>query len=308
VKSRMNMPIACKTHIRRHIKLAPYCTMQVGGEAAYFAEPANEEELRELVLFARQENMPSMILGKGSNVIFEDRGYPGLIILMTHFDERNTVIDAAQCQITATSGIHLYKLALICRNAGLGGVEFLASIPGTLGGALVMNAGYSRHPGQKNEIGDLVQSVHCISPQGKSETWGRDRLQFSYRHSNLQEQIVVAATLQLWKRQPEDIEKEIRSNFDYRNQKQDLKHPSSGSIFKNPAGGNFTAGQLIDKLGLRGLRVGGAMVSEKHGNYIINAGDATCEDIKTLINRIQTTVWDAKAILLEPEVRIIESH
>ncbi len=310
----MSLRTDLKTLLRSEVKLSNYCTMQVGGTARYFAEPSQEEELLDLIEFSRHENIPFFILGKGSNVIFPDEGYPGLVITLIHYELDRFRFDAHQCLLNASAGIHLYRLCLLCRDHGMGGAEFLANIPGTLGGALFMNAGFSRFPGQKSEISDLTEEVTVLDTQGVKETLQRSQLQFTYRHSNLEGKIVLGGTLRLWRRRPEEIQKEIQANFAYRNDKQDLKHPSSGSIFKNPAalqdqtdGLKFrSAGEIIEGLGVKGMRLGGAAVSPKHGNYIINTGGAKSSDIIQLIRKVQHMVFDATGFFLEPEVRIIE--
>ena len=306
----MSLRTDIKTLLRPNVRLSQYSTMQVGGPAQFFAEPTTEEELFDLIEFARHENMPFMIVGKGSNVIFPDEGFSGLVITLIHYEQDQIIFDEEKPFVTASAGIFLYKFCLACKDQGLGGAEFLANIPGTIGGAVIMNAGFSRFPGQKNEIGDIIEEVSVLSPDGQKENWNRKDLRFSYRHSNLEGKIILGATLHLWHRNSEDIHKEIRANFDYRNQKQDLKHPSSGSIFKNPQqlinNERVSAGQIIDRLELKGTRIGNAMVSEKHGNYIINTGGAKSADLVQLIQQIQKTVFDATGITLEPEVRIIE--
>lgn len=280
--------------------------MQVGGPAHFFAEPNCEEELVELLDFARQENLPLVVIGKGSNVIFPDEGYPGLVFTLIHYELDRIRFDSEKLTLTASSGIHLYRLVLAARDQGLSGIEFLANVPGTLGGALIMNAGFCRFAGQRSEIGDLVEEVNVISMDGKKEAIRKEDLSFSYRHSNLDGKIVLSARLRLWHRHPEWIQREIRANFDYRNTRQDLRYPSSGSVFKNPSPPHPSAGKLINQLGLRGMRVGGAMVSERHGNYIVNTGQAKGADVVALIRQVQKAVLDATEIFLEPEVRIIE--
>ncbi len=302
----MSLRTDLKVSLRPNVSLARFTTMQVGGEAQYFAEPTCEEELLEAVEFARQERIPFMILGKGSNVIFSDSGYPGLIITLIHFEDNRIEFDTESPRVAVSSGVHLYRFAIACRNAGLGGAEFLANIPGTLGGAVIMIAGFSRFAGQLNEIGDLIEEVTVMDYEGKKEKLAKKDLRFSYRYSNIEGRIILEAKLRLWRRKYEDIEKEIRANFDYRNRKQDLNHPSSGSVFKNPPRPHPSAGQLIEKLGLKGTKVGGAMVSERHGNYIINCGQAKSSDVIELIEKIQKTVLDATEVFLEREVRIIE--
>lgn len=302
----MSLPTDLKVSIRSNVQLANYCTMQVGGQARYFAEPSNEEELLEALEFARQENLPFMILGKGSNVIFPDEGYPGLVIALIHFGHQDVQFHPEKPLVTAAAGVYLYRLVLACRNQGLAGAEFLASIPGTVGGAVMMNAGYSRFPGQRSEISDLIQEVTSYDYTGKKEVWGKDKLEFSYRHSNFKNRIVTSATLSLWHRSSEIIEKEIRACFTYRNSKQDMQHPSCGSVFKNPKAPALTAGRLIEKAGLKGKRVGDIQVSEKHGNYFVNLGNGKASEVIELIQIVQKAVFDATQISLEPEVQIIE--
>jgi UDP-N-acetylmuramate dehydrogenase len=301
----MNLRTDIKTLLRHNVRLSQYTTMQVGGNARLFAEPSTEEELLELIDYARHESMPFMILGKGSNTIFPDDGYPGLVITLIHFEQDKIQFDQDRPRVTASAGIFLYRLVLACRDHRLGGSEFLCNVPGTLGGALYMNAGFSRFAGQRNEIGDVVEEAAVLTADGKRETIAKKDLHFSYRHSNLQGRIILGATLQLWYRPSEEIQREIKANFDYRNEKQDLTKPSSGSIFKNP-GGDLSAGQLIDKCGLKGTRIGDAMVSPKHGNYFINAGQAKSSEFAQLVEKIQKAVFDATGILLEPEVRFIK--
>lgn len=302
----MNLRIDIKTLLRPNVRLSQYTTMQVGGPAQHFAEPQTEEELMELLDYARHENIPYLILGKGSNAIFPDEGFPGLVITLIHYEQDKISFDTQTYRVTASAGIFLYRLVLACRDRHLGGAEFLANIPGTLGGALVMNAGFSRFPGQINQIGDITEEVMILHGDGRKEIISRKDLEFSYRHSNLEGKIVLGGTLQLWQRPQDEIQREIKANFDYRNQKQDLRHPSSGSIFKNPGKGMPSAGQLIDKLGLKGTRIGDAMISPKHGNYFINAGSAKSSEFVELIQKVQKIVFNASGIILEPEVRIIQ--
>ena len=301
----MSLRTDLKILLRPSVRLSQYCTMQVGGTAQYFAEPAFEEELTDLLDYARQEDLPFMILGKGSNVIFPEEGYPGLVITLIHYEQDKICFDSEKCKVRASAGVTLYRLALACRDQGLGGAEFLANIPGTVGGGLVMNAGFSRFEGQTHEIGDIAEEVLVMNPDAKKMRLAKKDLEFSYRRSNLGDRIVLEGTFRLWRRNPKQIQYEISANFEYRNTKQDLRHPSSGSIFKNPPAPLPTAGQLIEKLGLKGSRVGNAMISEKHGNYMINVGGAKSSDLVQLIQKTQKAVLDATGIFLETEVRII---
>jgi len=303
----MNLPVDSRISPRRKVALSSFCTMQVGGNAEYFCTPQTEEDLQESIHFANANGLRVFILGKGSNVIFPDTGFPGLVISMIRFGEQDLRFDSTHSTVSASAGVYLYKLALACEKNRLGGVEFLASIPGTVGGAIMMNAGFSRHPGQKNEIGDLVKSVDLLDENGVRRQLDRADINFEYRNSNLNKMIVLGATFQLWKRRAEEIRRELQANFEYRNAKQDLTKPSSGSIFKNPDAPHPPAGRLIEQLGLKGTKVGGAMLSERHANYIINLGNASAADVIQLIFKIQKAVFNATQILLEPEVRIVNA-
>ncbi|MBI3306685.1 MAG: UDP-N-acetylmuramate dehydrogenase [Candidatus Omnitrophica bacterium] len=302
----MSLRTDLKVSLRRNVALSQYTTMQVGGPADYFAEPTAEDELMEALEFASQENLSWTILGKGSNMIFPDEGYLGMVISLLQYEKDRIHFDTVHMRVTASSGVHLYRLAAACRGMGFGGAEFLAGIPGTIGGAVMMNAGFSRFSGQMSEIGDILDEVTLINSKGKKETRLRDQLNFSYRKSGLEGNIILEAKLKLWKRSPEQIDHEMKANFDYRNTKQDLRYPSSGSIFKNPAPPLPSAGRLIEQAGLKGLRIGGIMVSDRHGNYFVKVGPATSADVIELIRKVQKSVFDATQVSLEPEVRIIQ--
>jgi len=302
----MDLQIDSNLFLRRNVVLSQYTTMQVGGPAKYFVQPNTEEQLKLAVQYAKEHALRYVILGKGSNTVFADSGFDGLVISMIRFEETRIDFDIENRKVYAGSGVFLYKLALSCCDAGLSGVEFLASIPGTVGGAVMMNAGYSRYVGQKNEIADILQNVHVLDGQLNRRIIPKSECRFAYRNSNLQGNIILGTELQLWKRSSEFIEHEIRENFEYRNREQDLKHPSSGSIFKNPLAPAPSAGILIDRCGLKGFRIGNAMVSNVHGNYIINAGGASASDIIQLIQEVKSKVFNEYKVSLETEVKVIE--
>ena len=302
----MTLRTDSRVWLRRNVNLAQYTTMQVGGPAAFFAEPTCEPELLEALEFARQEGLVSMVLGKGSNIIFPDEGFDGLVICMLHYEKEKIEFHDELYAVNVGGGVHLYRFALAAQHRGYGGAEFLSGIPGTVGGALVMNAGFSRFAGQKNEVGDVVEEVTALYPDGRKEIRTKKDLRFSYRASNLEEVLVLEARFQLWRRPCEEIEKEMKANFEYRNREQDLRYPSSGSIFKNPAPPSPSAGRLIDQQGLKGLQMGGMMVSPKHGNYFVKVGAAKSADVQELIQKVQETVFHATQVFLEPEVRIVK--
>ncbi len=304
----MNSSISLGFALRRNVSLASYTTIKIGGAASYFAEPTNEQEIVKLLEWARKENLPFMILGNGSNVVFDDEGYSGLVIGMRRFKNDHIQIDHERPSIRVAAGVTLSHLAKACLEAGLSGTEFLAHIPGTLGGALIMNAGFSRHAGQRNAIGDLVQEVTALRQDGSKVVLERADLKFGYRQSNLHEYLILDAELILWKRPKEYIRQEVKANGDFRKMRQDVHEPNAGSVFKNPEAPHPAAAALIDQLGLKGKQIGQIQISEVHANYFVNKGAATCADLRQMIKEVQKTVFDATGIKLEPEIHIISKN
>ena len=297
-----------KLLLRTDVSLSRYSTFQIGGNARFFAEPAHLNELQSLLAFARSEGIPVLGIGKGSNVLFPDQGFPGLVITFIHYEPKRIEFDPEHFVVTASSGVNLYRLALACRDAGFGGVEFLSHVPGTLGGALMMNAGFSRTPGVKNEIGELVEEITVLTPEGDIRILERSALAFHYRKSGLEGHILLEAKLKLFWAEPEVIQREIEACFSYRNRVQDLRYPSAGSVFKNPESGQGPAGQLIERVGLKGHRIGNAMFSDKHGNFIVNLGGARASEVLGLIHLAQEKVLEKFGVPLEPEIRIIRTE
>lgn len=308
----MNLPDDSKISERRiplrfDVPLSRYSTFQIGGNARYFAEPASPEELGVLLQFARQEKVPLLAIGKGSNLLFPDEGFAGLVVTFIHFHSDKILFDHERNTVTVSSGVHLYRLSLACREAELGGTEFFSHIPGTVGGALIMNAGFSRFPGRKMEIGDLVETVTVMTADGEIQTLGREALEFGYRRSNLAPYFLLSARLKLFPRKRDEIHEEIQANFSYRNRVQDVRYPSAGSVFKNPGCAFGSSGQLIDRAGLKGKRIGGAMISPRHANFIVNVGGAKAGDVLQLIELTQRRVFESFGAALEPEIRIVRN-
>ena len=241
-------------------------------------------------------------------MVFEDSGYEGLVISMRRFRNDLIKMDLDRSQVTVSAGVSLARLVRFCQESGLAGTEFLAQIPGTVGGALVMNAGFSRHSGQMSEIGDIVQEVRALQKDGAPVMLGREDLEFSYRHSNLDEYLLLEAILKLWRRPKDQIQNEIKANHDFRKTRLDITEPNAGSIFKNPLGPHPSAGALIEKAGWKGKRIGGIQISEQHANYFLNIGNATSKDVLQLIKEVQKAVFHATGITLEPEIRIAQKN
>lgn len=273
-----------------------HITFEVGGPADYYVQPESKEDLIDLIKFIKSENIPYYIIGNGSNLIIKDKGYRGVIIDLTKLNQ----IKVNNNIITAQTGAKLKDVAEISAQNGLSGYEFASGIPGTIGGAVRMNAG--AYDGEHKYV---VDSIEVIDEENKLKTLDNKDCHFSYRHSIIQEKPYIVTEVNL-KLTPDDKEK-IRNKIDdlnrRRKEKQPLEYPSAGSTFKRPK--NNFAGTLIDKCGLKGKRVGGAMVSTKHAGFVINYDQASAEDILNLIETVQKEVKRQAGVDIQPEVIVI---
>ncbi len=278
--------------------MSGHTTFRVGGPASYFVSPAGDEALKNVLLLCREEQMPYYILGNGSNLLVSDKGYDGVMILMG--ESFSEIREDEPCEITAGAGALLSRIAKEAMERSLTGFEFAAGIPGTLGGAAVMNAG-----AYDGEMKDVLKSVRVMEKSGRILTLTRDELDLGYRHSCIPEReyIVLSAVISLKKGDKEKIQEKMAELAKKRRDKQPLEYPSAGSTFKRPAG--YFAGKLIDDAGMRGCREGGAQVSEKHCGFVINRGEATAEDIRSLCRLVQKKVKETSGVDLETEVRMI---
>lgn len=278
--------------------LSNHTTFRIGGAAKYFAVPKNEEEIMEAVDFAIVKDLPYYILGKGSNVLFADEGYPGVIIEIGAGMEK--VERTGDTGIRAQAGVSLSALAAFAAREGLSGLEFAGGIPGTLGGAVTMNAG-----AYGGEMKDVIVSAKVMDEEGAVQELSCEELQLGYRTSIVQKKqlIVLEAEFSLQPGETEAIQSTMKELNAKRREKQPLEYPSAGSTFKRPEG--YFAGKLIEDAGLRGYRVGDAQVSEKHCGFVVNRGKATCVEVLQLIGDVQKTVKEQFGVQLEPEVRII---
>lgn len=288
----LTLPIKIKTNE----PLSRYTYTKTGGPADYLAFPTTRQELKDLLIRARKQKMPVTTLGNSSNLIIKDGGIRGLVIMLPKFNK----IEVKQQQITAEAGAAIIAVTKAASKASLTGLEFAAGIPGSVGGAIFMNAG-----AYGGEIANVVSSIDEILPDGREVQISGSDLHFGYRHSVVQENhgIVVAATFNLEAGQQPQIQNKMDELNALRRSKQPLEYPSCGSVFKRPQG-HFT-GPLIIKAGLQGKSIGGAQVSNKHAGFIINTGNATATDYLQLIQLIQKTVKEKFAVQLETEVRII---
>ena len=280
--------------------MAKHISFRVGGAAKRMAFPENAEQLVLLMNFALSCGARALVIGNGTNLLVPDEGLDRLVIDVS--DGMTRIADGGQAnEITAQCGASLARIAEYARKKGLSGLEFAHGIPGTLGGAVCMNAG-----AYGGEIKDVVASVTLLDPEAGIRTLKGEEMQFSYRRSLLSEHpeyVVLSATFRLERGDSETIGARMRELMAKRTASQPLEFPSAGSTFKRPVG--HYAGPLIEGCGLKGRRVGGAEVSTKHAGFIVNTGGATCADVLALIEKVQKTVYDARGVMLEPEVKIV---
>ena len=265
-----------------NVLLSKYTTYKVGGKAQVLAYPKNTEKLITLLKWAKENNIPYKMLGNGSNLIFSDNDYNGILIKLTEFDD----IEICDNKIKVGAGYSLMKLARVALKNSLTGLEFAAGIPGTVGGAVFMNAG-----AYKSDMGYIVQMINVLTPDFRIVTLENKELAFHYRTSFLKthpDYICLEAIIKLEKGKREAIEEVMKSRLQRRRETQPLEYPSAGSVFRNPP--EMFSGELIESCGLKGKKIGGAQVSEKHANFIINTGNATATDIKELIDKVKEKV------------------
>ena len=273
-----------------------HTTFRVGGPADVLVQP-DETALAAILALCRQYHVPYSFIGNGSNLLVGDKGIRGVVIEMTD-PMGNIEVDGTK--ITAQAGAMLSKIANTAASNGLGGMEFAAGIPGSVGGAVVMNAG-----AYDGEMKDIIEKVYVLNENGAQLELGRDALDLGYRHSCIPEKkyIVTKVVLELVPRNEAEIRSEMKELNEKRAEKQPLQYPSAGSTFKRPEG--YFAGKLIMDAGLRGYQVGGAQVSEKHCGFVINKGDATAADICQLMQDVSDKVQAQFGVVLEPEVKMI---
>jgi len=284
--------------LQRAVALRDKTTFRIGGDAAWYAAPSTAAQIAQVSAWAREHAVPVCVMGNGSNVLISDAGWPGLVIdISRHFRAMEWDGTAVRCGAGAA-------LASVVRQSvgrSLCGIERLAGIPGTIGGGLVMNAGAF-----DQEIGACVEWVDIIDMHDVAvRRVQRGEMRFGYRSSSLRQDgtVIVGAQLRLREGDGRRIRRDYEEVLGKRAEKQPLDKPNCGSVFKRPPG--HYAGALIEHCGLKGLRAGDAMVSEKHANFIVNLGSATAEDVRAIIARVQKCVYENTKVLLEPEVIFI---
>lgn len=284
-------------NVRLHEPMKKHTTFRIGGPADYYLCPHSTEEMQKILQICKENNIEFFILGNGSNLLVSDKGYRGVVIqLWKNFSD----IIAEEKTITVKAGALLSKVAAEALEEGLTGMEFASGIPGTIGGAVVMNAG-----AYGGEMKDIIKEVTVLTKEGEILTLSKEEMNFGYRTSVVKEKgyVVISVVLQLEKGDREKIRKVMDDLKERRVTKQPLDMPSAGSTFKRPEG--YFAGKLIMDAGLRGFSVGGAQISEKHCGFVVNKGDATAADVLGLIREVQKRVQEQFGVALEPEVKFL---
>ncbi|MEJ2723486.1 MAG: UDP-N-acetylmuramate dehydrogenase [Deltaproteobacteria bacterium] len=276
-----------------------YTTFRIGGKAEVLCPVETVDQLRVVMSFLDQEGIPCLVVGRGSNLLVKDGGIEGVVLVLRGRLATIKKDPKGESILRAGGGLSLTELLHFCQARGLGGLEFLAGIPGTVGGAVAMNAG-----ARGQDMGDRVAGVELVMLHGDVETMTREDLHFSYRQSSIPRgAVIVQVELALEKEDPRAVAAKVASCLKERQETQPLGYPSAGSIFKNPPNGY--AGGLIEKAGLKGERIGGAMISPKHANWIVNTGGAKAEDVLALMNLARQKVREQTGIILDPEIKVV---
>lgn len=279
--------------------LSAHTTFRIGGPASFYMIPENADEIREGICFARERELPFITIGRGSNMLFPDEGYHGVVIEIG--SGMNQIEYCGDGKIRAQAGALLSAIASEAARHSLTGFEFAAGIPGTLGGAVVMNAG-----AYGGEIKDGIVGARVMDSEGNESWLDREQLELGYRTSVIQKRgdLVLEAEFQFETGNPGEIRDRMKELSAKRRDKQPLEFASAGSTFKRPEG--HFAGKLIEDAGLRGYRIGDAQVSEKHCGFVVNRGNATAKEVLAVICDVQKKVLESSGVMLEPEVKIIQ--
>ncbi|NLM22088.1 MAG: UDP-N-acetylmuramate dehydrogenase [Peptococcaceae bacterium] len=284
-----------KGRLEKDYPLKTLCTWKIGGLGKIVYWPQEQEDLVQVVQWCRAQKKPFVLLGRGSNVLLPDEGLNCLVIVSTELKNISWLENTVQVE----AGYPLMLLARECAKRSLQGLEFAAGIPGTVGGALAINAG-----AYGGEIGCLVKEVTVLTPEGKRIVLPGEKITFGYRYSSLQanQYYILESTFELQVNDSKILLERIREFNSKRKNTQPLEYPNAGSVFRNPQG--HSAARLIEAAGWKGYRVGGAQVSEKHANFIVNRGDAKAAEVRELIQLIQKDIFDKFGIKLQTEVKM----
>jgi len=281
--------------VKRDVPLGPYTWLGIGGPAQYLIEPEGEEQLAAVLARCQENEVPVHVLGGGANLLVDDSGVRGAVIKLAG-DEFSRV-EMAPERIKVGAAADLSKLVLRCVRDGVSGLECLTGIPGTVGGAIKMNAG-----GAFGDVGNVVESVTLMDVDGVPFTRMRGELAFGYRATNIAAKVILDAEFRTAEDDPHRILNQVKQIWIYKKNTQPLGHGNAGCVFKNPRG--VSAGALIDKAGMKGKTIGGAKVSEKHANFIVADKNARASDVLKLINEIREAVYKRNEIYLELELEV----
>ena len=286
--------------IKEKEDMRKHTSFQIGGIADIFIKVKTQEELKEVLAYAKEKKIPITVIGNGSNLLVRDKGIRGITIQigMDHIKVQD--LGNGEVEIQVDSGVKLGQLARKLQKEGIDGFSFAAGIPGTIGGAVRMNAGaYGK------EMKDIVTEVTSIKENGTIQVKTAEDLHFSYRHSRFMEEkeIILSAKLSLNKGNPEDIQKQMEEFNTSRKEKQPIDMPSAGSTFKR--GTNFVTARLIDEAGLKGYQIGGAQVSTKHAGFIVNTGNATAKDVLDLVQYVIKVIFEKFGKVVELEIEVV---
>lgn len=293
-----------KGELLKNEPMSKHTSFAIGGPADVLAYPANRQDLLLLLRTIRAEGAAYFLLGGGTNLLVRDSGFRGVVINLRRMNavavEREyRSIGGAYGVVHAEAGVSLPKLVSFAAEEGFRGLEFAAGIPGTVGGAICMNAGTAL-----GEIGDIVESVELLSPEGVLATRSREEMEFGYRTASVPEgHLVLGTRLVLRRDEKNKVKARVQELLETRKQRQPRGLPNAGSVFKNPQ--EESAGRLIETAGLKGRTIGNAQVSEQHANFIVNLGKAKASDVIALMDLVKQTVLEVHGVRLEPEIKII---
>lgn len=287
-----------RAKMRFNEPLSSHTTLAIGGPADVWVRPNDRGQLRKIISGCLSKHIQYLVIGKGSNILFSERGFKGVVICLDSVDFSK--IEVSGSLISCGAGLSLHKLINQMQQVGLAGLEFLAGIPASVGGAVLMNAG-----GRNKSIGTLVESVTVMDAKGRIYEFKKRQLKFGYRQSNLEKYVILKVLLRLRRASPRVIRNNIAAFLDIKRKTQDLSAKSAGCIFKNPHH-RLSAGEMIEACGLKRRRRGGAEVSGRHANYFINRKRAKAKDILYLIDLAQREVKEKFGVQLEPEIKIVK--
>ncbi len=284
-----------------NVPMREYTSIGIGGPADVMAFPSDEADLKDLLKFATSKHFPMYMLGSGTNILVRDKGIRGVLVNMDDgFKDITWKKETSKkASLVVGAGVKFVKCSRICAEKGLAGLEFACSIPGTVGGAVVMNAG-----AYGQEIKDVLEGVEILDKKGKKHYLPAADLGLEYRNSTLPiGSFIVRVHMSLAKSTVEDVGARVQDLKERRKKTSPIKFPNAGSIFKNPEG--YIAGKLIDEAGLKGKRIGDAGISEVHANYIVNHGRATAKDVIALMSLIRDKIHSTLGVVLEPEIKVV---